>query len=330
MSKIEPSFRNRRTMLDRFIERLRDGFQFFQPGPQKEIKLFGRIQDLQKTAESVLEQLTKTRNKLKNEVDDKLYGFIEAIVNPLIRDYKQIKKSVEQHGSIAQQAQAFKRYSEWIERAKAWAEVCSHSNEQKDIAKAVIQLTVEEFLEVIDRDLQVIQDYTEHMIDNLTIDETEKGELISKLHFKLDPYILSLKSLKKKPIDLPIEHVQDWKMRVDKRREKYFDAALHSIDKIIEEVNPSSIGEEEHDHLVEIFSQIAYLEEEVPNLYKEILNINRQEDIDQKIILARLSSFQNELHNLNLDLRLPPELIDRLQVLIEVLEKAQEKIEPSV
>lgn len=324
MSQIEPPFRERRTMLDRFVERIRSGFQFFQPKvSESQISLSGRIQDLQKTAVTILQQLITIKEELKNAVDSELFTFVEAVVNPLIRDVERIQKSVEEEGSIVKQAQAFKRYNEWIEKAKTWVQVCSKPGDPKRISRAVIRLTIDEFLEVIDRDLQVIHGYTEHMIDNLSLDDEDKIHLVQELNFKLDPYIQSLKILKTRPMELHLSHIQEWKIKVDKRREKYFDGALHAIDKIIAEMNPNANSEEEHEHLVDVITQIVYLEEEVPQLCEEIFQIDSKDSFQKEILLVRLSSLQKEFHNLNLDLRLTPELIDRLQIVVEMLEKAQ-------
>ena len=116
MSEIEPSFKNKRTMLDRFIERVRGSFQFFQGKPEKNIQLSGRILDLQRTAETVLDQLIKIKGELKDQVDAELFTFVEAVVDPMIRNVSRIQESVSHpNSSVAQQAQAFRKYSEWID-----------------------------------------------------------------------------------------------------------------------------------------------------------------------------------------------------------------------
>lgn len=327
MSEIEPPFKSKRTMLDRFIKRIRGGFQFFQAKPEKEGQLLGRIQDLHHTADDVIKQLKTIKSELKSQVDNDVFTFVEAVVDPMIQDATSIQKKVnQQSSSVTQQAQAFKRYSEWIEKAKIWVQICSKTSDPQGIAKAVIRLTIEDFLKVIDRDLQVIQDYTEHMIDSLPLDDIEKAALIDKIHTKLDPYIESLKALKASPEDLHFQQIQSWKLKVDKRREKYFDGALHAIDKIIEETSPMSSSNEEHEHLVDILNQINYLEEEVPLLCVEILNADLEDEFQKKVLESRMTACQRELHELNLDLRLTPELIDRLEILSELIKNTQDKL----
>lgn len=331
MSEIEPdrkpppfegNGKDKRTMLDRFIERIKESIFYFQNKSEQQGKLWGRIYDLQKTASEVLDQLKKIKEELRHQVDKDLFSIVESVVNPMIRDVNRLQKSVENHnGTVSQQATAFKKYSEWIDKAKLWVQVCSKNSDKETITKAIVKLTINEFLEVIDRDLQVIEDYMDHMIDNLELDAQEKLYLIEKLQRKIDPYIKNLKALKVFSDDIALRQISKWKAKVDKHREKYFDGALHTIDKVIHEMNPASASEEQHEHLVEILTHLAYLEEEIPQIHQEIETIDLSDDFQHKMMEVRIAALQKELHHLNLDLRLTPELIDRIQTLQHLIDK---------
>ena len=164
------------------------------------------------------------------------------------------------------------------------------------------------------------------MIENLPIDEMEKLSLAEILITKIEPYIQSLKALKNNPDEIIVNEISQWKAKVDKRREKYFDGALHAIDSLINKQNPISTSLEEHEHLVDVLSQIAYLEEEIPLLFRKVEETDLTDTYQQQLIESRLTALQKELHQLNLDLRLTPELIDRLQVLYELATTIHKKI----
>lgn len=319
LKKEEGSSENKLNLLERFVQRVRTSFLFLQNKPQSDIQLAGRIQDLHKTAASVQHQLRTIKEHLKEEVDSEFFLFVEAIIDPMIKDLSRIKKSMDEPGSITQQAQVFKRYSQWIEKAKVWIHLCSKTNDKEAILRSVVNLTIEEFLEVINRDLQVIQDYQEHVLDNLASTEEERINITDQFESKLAPYVKSLIDLKKRPQDLPVKEIKQWKAKVDKRREKYFDGALHAIDKLVALINPSATSEEEHDHLVEILSQIAYLEKEIPALNREVITADLSDEFQKQILESRFLSLEEEVHKLNLDLRLTPDLIDRLQALTDIL-----------
>ena len=312
------------SMFSRFIDRIRSTFQRFQNKPQPDHELAGRIQDLQKTANSVVKQLHTIKDKLKNEIDQELFSHVQEIIDPIIKEVSRLNKSIGQPTSVVHQAKAYQRFSQWIEKAKLWIQFCSKTNDKEAILKAIIRYIVEDFLEVIDRDIQVINDYQNHMLDALAVEEEEKLTVLKNLN--LEPYLQGLRSLQTKPNELSLHEIALWKAQVDKRREKYFDEALHTIDKVINSVIPDSSGEEEQEHLVDVLSQIVYLEREVPQLCDEI-DRDMNPAPDKRIAFeSRLSLFEQEVHQLNLDLRITPDLIERLQIIIEMINQGQKKL----
>lgn len=317
--------KQRLSIFNRFVDRIRYTFQKFQNKPP-EFQLTGRIQDLQKTASSVLKQLSEIKNELKAQLDQEIFSYVEEVVDPMIKEFSKLNKSIEQSGSVVHQAKTYQRYSQWIEKAKLWVQICSKANDKDAIIKAITRYTVEDFLVVIDRDIQVISDYQEHMLDALAVEDEEKIDLAQRLEMRLEPYLKGLNDLRSKPKDLPLHEIAFWKAQVDKRREKYFDAALHAVDKVINDTIPDTSGHEEHEHLVDVLSQIIYLERVAPKLYDEIYTSNnpKQQQID--ILESRLITLEQEVHQLNLDLRLTPDLIDRLQVVSEMLDLARKKL----
>lgn len=318
--------KKRLNLLDRFVDRIRSTFQRFQNKPQQELQLAGRIQDLQKTADFILKQLNDIKEELRKEIDAETFGQIEEVVDPLIKEFSRLKKSVDQPLSVTQQAKTYQRYSQWIEKAKLWVQICSKANDKEAIIKAIINYTVDDFLEVIDRDIQVISDYQEHMLDALAVEEEEKMALAQRLELRLNSYLKGLTDLRVPPTDLPLHEIAIWKAQVDKRREKYFDAALHAIDKVINSTIPDTSGQEEHEHLVDVLSQIVYLENEAPILFDEIYTAKNLKGDQISGLEARLTSLEQEIHQLNLDLRLTPDLIDRLQTVSDMLEQARQRL----
>lgn len=314
------------SILNRFVDRIRSTFQKFQNKPEHDFHLTGRIQDLQKTANSVLEQLSTIKDEMRKEIDKDVFSHVEDVIDIMIKEVSRLHQSMERPGSVTHHAKTYQRYSQWIEKAKLWVQICSMANDKEAIVKAIIRYTVDDFLQVIDRDIQVINDYQEHMLDALAVEEDEKIALAQRLDLRLDPYLKALSALHVKPRDLPLQEIALWKAQVDKRREKYFEAALHAIDKIINDIIPDTSGPEEHEHLAEVLTQIAYLETETPNIYDDIFMVKKPNAEQRKKLEARITTLEHEIHQLNLDLRLTPDLINRLQVLTEMLNQARMKL----
>jgi hypothetical protein len=279
-------------IFDRFIDRIRSTFQKFQGDSEKQEKekqLHGRIQDLHANADAILSQLQTIKEELKKDSSPEVFSHVEEVVDPIIREVSRLYNSLEQPNSVTQQAKTFQRYSQWIEKAKLWVQIYSKADNKEAIIKGITHYIVEDFLEVIDRDVQVINDYQEHMLDALALDDDEKVELALHIEARLDPYLRGLNDLRTKPKDLSLHEIAVWKAQVDKRREKYFDATLHAIDKIINQTLPDSTGEEDHEHLLDVLSQIVYLEHEVPDFYDD-LYIAKDAPASQKEVLLEIGS----------------------------------------
>lgn len=317
--------KNKQSILNRFVDRIRSTFQKFQNKPTQDFQLTGRIQDLQRTAFTVMQELEVIKQELKKEIDADVFFYVEDVIDPITREVSRLNKSLEQPGTVTHQAKAYQRYSQWIEKAKLWIQVCSKAKDREGILKAIIRYTIDDFLEVIDRDLQVLNDYQEHMLDALAIDEEEKIALAQRLELRLEPYIKGLNELRVRPMDLSLQQIAIWKSQVDKRREKYFDASLHAIDKIINQSIPDSSSDSDQEHLVDVLSQIVYLEHECPRLYDEIYMAKKPNQSQIDAFSSRLISLEHEAHQLNLDLRLTPDLIERLQVITDMLEQVKVK-----
>lgn len=310
---------------DRFFKRIKESLEFFQPKAKSEDfenKLTGRIYELQKTVNEVIDQLHLIKTELSQELgDQELYELVEAIVDPLILNVERIRKK-----SLAGESEemAYKRYTAWIDKAKIWVQIRSQSKEKDLITNTVIRHTIESFHEIVDRDLQVIQDYENHMLETLFQDEkTNRDQTIERVQRKLEPYLESLTMLKTRPKIHGIKELPEWKTKMNKLRETYFDGALHVIDEIVHDVLPLSKEIEEHDHLVGIFKRIADLEDALYGIKKEMDSADLSEVATKQIYLEQIRVYDEELLLLSANLHLTPELGDRIEALLNLVTKAQ-------
>lgn len=300
----------------------------FQPSSKSDdLKLSGRVQQLNQTANTVLQKLKDIKSLLQETVDPTLFAYVETLMDPMTREVVFVQKLLSNQGSVVQQAKVFKKYSNWMIKAELWMDLEKQAHDMQAINKTIILHIMHEADEQIDQDLQVIRDYEEHILDTLPLNEDEAAELKKHLNKEIRPQLLNLEDLKDKPELHNLPEVFAWKDDLDKKRSKFFDRALQVIDEVIYAISPSSSSEEEHDHLIEVLSQIVFLEEEIPALIPEINNQNILDPVRKALILSKIESFQQELHELNLNLRLTPELVDRLQSLIQQLNDISQNID---
>ena len=316
-----PATKPEETKLTRFFRKFN---RFFQPKDEPHVELRGRIHELQKNAGRVLLELTAVKNELKNEIDPSLFAFVEAVVDPLMKEVQRIQKEIQQNDSMTEQyTQIFKRYTVWIEKAKMWVELCSNRNKKEGISKAVIEHNIQEFNAIVDRDLQVVSDYFNHALDHYKMNEEHRMSLKTKLEQEVLPHIAALQDLQKKPRALSLGDLSHWRAEFDQRREKYFSEALHAIDTLMQKENPTFFDEEENENYIDILLRMSTLEEKISDLAKIDLSVASQ----KKLAIALLTQLEEEAHHLNVDLRLSQESSERLQSLIQHLADIHQKLE---
>lgn len=310
-----------RTLINEFIVRLKGLFKLSDSKvkAKEDGKLAGRIRELNKNADDVLKVLSVVREDLRNEVDDELFSFVESVMNPMIRDVERVQKIVKNDGTAYQQIDAFTKYNEWIDKAKLWVQVCSTAKDKEAISKAVVKHTIDDFVAMIDRDLQLIEDYQEHLLDDVEVSEAEKKRLKVEIQKGLNQSIKRLITLKNHPKALSLDNLSQWKDNVDRRRDRYFNAILQLIDGKINEISPTKRSfEEEHGALIGTLEQISYLEMEIPMLAEKFTK-DPIDPFEIEVSKQQLLALEDEIHDLYLDMRMPPAIIERLQDLKELL-----------
>jgi hypothetical protein len=272
--------------------------------------------EMQKTIDKALKQLTIVRDKIKILEDEQLFKNAETSIEYLLKSVQRIKKS---EGVISKQGQLFKRYNEWINKIQPWIQLEAKITDKDAIITALVQHFLNESSELINRDVQVVKDYQQQILDQVQGENKIKSELIFKMEVALKPFLDALKALKENPPDLKLDRIVEWKKGLDIKRGNLFEKALHTIDDLVVDVVPVSKSEEEHERIVEILTQIAYMEEELPHIM-EIVSGKKSDDFQLQLINSRISSLEEEVYQLNLDTRLTPELTHRLQILMQNLD----------
>lgn len=312
--------------LGRFFQKFNEIFKR-DPVPLQDHRLTGRIHQLQREIDEFVNQLLLIREELENEIDPQLPSLIHVVVDPLIKEINRMQKPKEVQISAAQQVKESKECAAWIEKAKMWIDLCSKRHQQRDaISKAIIENTIHEFHTRIDRDLQVIQDYLNHALDNLKINDLLKSELKDRLEPELSQHLFELYLLKDHPKDLNMETLPLWRADSDLARENYFSAALHTIDTLAGEFHPKQNEIGDH-HSIEIQITLKALEDKVGRLEIEIGVIETSNEMHKKSLLLHLMQIEKEANLLNGDLRLSHEHAERVQEILEIITSFKDQLQ---
>lgn len=310
------------SLIARLVEKINSAIKRVPLKPDSERQLVGRIIELNQSASDVLNSLKAIKSDLKKDVDKDLFPFIEAVMEPMIRDVMRIQNTLHDDNAIYKQAEAFKRYSEWVDRAKLWVSLCTAKKDKETIVAAVIQHTIDDFSNIIERDKRLIEDYLDHVLEYIPIEEEDRKELLSKhIRYSLKPYFASLINLKKPPKKLSLETLNTWKDNADKRRDRYYNAALQVIDNLVNDITPRASAQYEHDNLIGLLEQLDFLESEISVLCERAMRKNEGVGVEISLIESELLSFEQEVQDLYFDVRMPADALKRLKKLKTLLAK---------
>ena len=303
-------------------------FPFFVEKQSVEIRLAGRIHaELKKDAHAILNQVKTLKENLKKELDTQddsshLWACFETVINPLIREFTQIEKKITD--SLDPDQNLIKNYEEWIVKAKMWVSLCSKPSDRIGIIEAVIEHYLNISDDIIDRDLKTLNDYKQHELYNLGLDFEEIKAASQRLDNELALYVNALLDLKhKKPQDLELHHLTQWKEKLDEDRANLYHIALHTIDEIIKDISPLSLTSHDNEPLGDLHQRLIYVEDEMPIFLGHLNRVDLRDDVKRQLLDNQLAFLEEEIHKINQDLRLPPDLTERVDLIIKQLEKAR-------
>lgn len=309
------------TRLGRFFQKINQ-FLKREESPV-DLKLQGRIHELQTGADRILIDLLNFKNNLQDIAQPSIFTLVSNIIDPIIKDITYIQKSIEGHHGAAQQVKTCHRYIEWMEKAKMWIELGSRPELQEDILKeAILKHTVQEFHSRIKRDMQIIEDYFDNSFHEA---EETKEEIKNKVEIEISPYISQLKQLMVLPEGLSFDTLPSWRSKADHQREKCFGNALHVIDGYVGESVSKNPVEHESEHIIDILTQLSKLEEDVADLTMNMENVNIFDERILGVFKKELNRLDEVAHNLNTNLRLPHEHVERVQQAIESLNSLRDQ-----
>ncbi len=312
--------------IGRFFQRVQ---QFFtKEADPHEIKLIGRIHELQVTANQVLVDLIAFKNDVEAAIDPYLFSLICNVVDPMIKEIATFQKICEHEESATVQVKTYHRYVEWLEKARKWAELKAQIHQPHIIEQATSSHIVQEFLTRIARDIKILLDYLDHTLNSFELDDTFKDILRAQITPRIEPQLHLLSNLKEAPCNVSLDALINWRYEADRQRERCFSETLHIIDAFANEFNPSKSSEVNaaSEHETEILVQLALLEEQMALLAADVDGLHDGDEKGAKQLFSTLESLEADIHSLNSDLLLPPDLFDRVQQIIETLAALREKI----
>lgn len=311
------------TFLGKILSRALRLASFFKT--KEEPVLIGRIHELDANADEYYGQLIAIRDEFSKDSDPETYTFVEAIIEPLLREMPRIHSNLHSR-TATQQAKTFKDYNDWIDRVKIWIHFYHRAHTRQQIIDAVVEQLVGTTLKMIDRDIALIYSYRNHQLFTLSYDEERLNQIAKELDHLLNPHIEQLSALRHRPAVISLVELSNWKQQIDTYRQSSYEGALHVIDAIVERESPSQLSFESVEHMHEVVSEVAYLENETLDLLENSHHSSRR---DIKILISHLMALEEATERLQQDQNIGWALLHRLQMVTQNLKKARMNLDHS-
>ncbi len=281
-----------------------------------------RVEQLQSAAAEVLKQLGTVRKNAELSTDQAFVQQVDGAVQELSSRVKRMTKQLhlgEEH----------------LERLEKMRQVLVHQphsskNQDEAVAKVVVdrleQFMVEDTLQMVETqiatDLRVVEGELESVLSRLDAVSGKKKRALQERIGATVAYLTDIikhwKELKTPPEQQSLEEISIWKKKVDDLRAHYSEETIRVMD-AIEHVLPFPSSTDSSSLLLHK-EKIVMLEEETYQLLREVEDELIDLSKEMRLGLQRRQELLLiEIHLLQQDLLLPPELFTRLQRVEEQL-----------
>lgn len=301
-------------LIDRFIDRIRKIFSF---NASSSPSLKGRVEEMLPKINTIYNRLVSIRETVETNHDnqDELKAFMDLILEPLIEQGVILQEKRESTDPF-HQVKIVDLTQIWMERAEHW--IGSYQTRSRDsFCRLVNEYVWKDFSSKVERDLKIIDDYIAHAVQELLVSETEKQATKLSIIHSVSDHVTGLANLKRLPKEITFKELEEWNRSIDSERQHHFEACLSLIDLQIDEARPHP-SIDEHQHLLDVISLINSIEEQTIVLKNRACSVESNSK-EESLMREKAGLLAHEAHRLSLDLRLPQQIVERLEDILSML-----------
>jgi hypothetical protein len=272
--------------------------------------LVTRMQDVKGTACAVIDQFKAQKKVILQRFDHWIMPIAQEVLDGFIYDAQQLKRGLDDKLEHLEQTTP----EEWDVQASQWAQLYSRWNDRKGLVNRILEVVIDRTKHLIDKDVQVIQDYQSQSLANLP-EETETFRNVEeRLTQATAEPLKQLMNLRNEVSEnTSLQEASEWVAKLQERREGYFDQLLMKIDHVMKDVVNL---EETKDWtaFVEVEGEILFMERELHHINSDLTHIHLVEESEKQFLLGRLEGLLDHAEDLDTP-KLPSPLQIRMQAL---------------
>lgn len=308
--------------IEQFLNQMETTSQSLQRSREIDQLIVSYFQSIQETAITMMQYFEQQKAEMLNsKFNNWLLPLAQEVLDPLSEDAKQLKAELDQKllSPLSMTEDS------WIEHAKAWVQLYAKWHDRQALVNQVLKLATDRTNRLIDKDIQMIQDYQMQSLSQCSEPEFASQNLEQRMQKATETPLKALTNLKIQLEEVSAGHLSDWINQVHQEREKHLEQLLNKIDGIVKE---SGYFEDIQDpiHLVEIEGDLAFMEAEWRYLNNCLRKINPQDQGAAVFILDRLNELEEHISQFD-HLHLPPILHQQMETLRQHIEQDKQKLQ---
>jgi hypothetical protein len=282
--------------------------------------LIARMAEIRGTAAKVIAQFSKQKRSILQKFDRLIMPIAQEVLDGVLNDAEKLKSKLDENLEHPEATSA----DEWNEQAKRWAQIYERLHDSKGLMNRILEVISERTKHLIDKDIQVIQDYQTQSLAHLPPESEAFKSLEERLKEAIDDPLKQLISLRRDSLHTSIQQASDWMAKLQASRETYFDQLLMKIDHVTKEV--VHIDEQVDSNTYhEIEGEVIFMERELQHINHDLAQIHLGDESDRQFIAGRLEGLLDHAEEMR-DSFLPKELKRRIDALIEEIRRSLPRI----
>lgn len=266
------------------------------------------IQELESRASEIIDQFEVQKKNVTQHFDHWIIPAALDILDGLLFDSQELKKKLQKKVGCADQVTA----KEWEEEARRWAYLYSRWNGGKAMTAGVLEAVVDKTTHLINKDIQVIQDYQTQSLSQLSPESDGFRNVEKRLERAIEGPMKQLMSLRSEAEEhTSLEQALDWAANLQERREEYFDQLLIKIDQVMKDL--VEVEEDSNDSVtnLEIEWELVFMESELSNIEEHWVAGSFDKEENKEFLFERLKGLSEHMMGLSVQ-RLPSRLHARI------------------
>jgi hypothetical protein len=274
--------------------------------------LLDRLQELKSTSSVIIDQFNEQKKLILQRFDSRIVPIIQDVLDELLRNAEHLKHKLDDKLEHFDQTPS----NEWDEEAKHWVQLYNQWNDRNGLVDKILDVVVDRTKYLIDRDVQVVQDYQTQSLSLLPPESEVFKNVEERLAHAIEEPLKQLMNLRNQAKEQKsLQQASEWIAKLQEKREVYFNQLLMKIDHVMKDV-VNIDDTKDWTAFVETEGEILFMERELHHINSDLTHLHLVDESDKQFLLARLESLLDHVEDLQTTkISLPYALQERIEAL---------------